>query len=80
MAEASANVVVGYALAIVMQIAVFQWFGTEAAWGEHLAIKAAFVGVSLTHASLLRRLYERIRAASPSDVHAGHAGPEPPHR
>ncbi len=60
--EAAANVVVGYVLAIATQIAVFPWFGIEAALGEHLAIGLVFLGVSLIRGYLLRRLFERFRA------------------
>ena len=59
--EATTNVVVGYALAIVTQIIVFPWFGIETGMGEHLAIGLAFVGVSLVRSYLLRRLFEAIR-------------------
>jgi hypothetical protein len=38
-----------------MQTVVFSWFGIEAAWGEHLAIGLAFVGVSLARTYMLRR-------------------------
>jgi len=62
MFEAAANVIVGYALAIATQLAVFPLFGIEAALGEHLAIGLAFVGVSLARSYALRRLFERIRA------------------
>lgn len=62
--EAVTNVVVGYVLAIVTQIIVFPWFGLEAALGEHLAIGAAFVAVSLARSYLLRRLFETIRMRS----------------
>ena len=60
--EATTNVVVGYVLAIATQLAVFPLFGLEAALGEHLAIGAVFVMVSLARSYLLRRLFERIRA------------------
>ncbi len=60
--EATTNVVVGYILAILTQLAVFPLFGLEAALGEHLAIGMAFVAVSLARSYLLRRLFERIRA------------------
>ncbi|MEI6099953.1 MAG: hypothetical protein WCS20_17010 [Alphaproteobacteria bacterium] len=60
--EAATNVIVGYVLAIVTQLAVFPLFGIEVAFGEHLAIGLAFVGVSLARGYLLRRLFERIRA------------------
>lgn len=59
--EAATNVVVGYVLAIAMQLAVFPLFGLEAALSEHLAIGLAFVGISLVRGYLLRRLFERIR-------------------
>ena len=58
--EAITNVTVGYILAIATQIVVFPWFGLEAALGEHLAIGAAFVVVSLARGYLLRRLFERL--------------------
>lgn len=58
--EAATNVTVGYGLAVVTQIIVFPWFGLEAALGEHLAIGAAFVVVSLVRGYLLRRLFERL--------------------
>ena len=57
--EAFTNVVVGYVLAIATQLALFPVFGIEAAFGEHLAIGAAFVMVSLARSYLLRRLFER---------------------
>ncbi|XOY54992.1 MAG: hypothetical protein ACMUJK_09255 [Rhodobacterales bacterium] len=62
--EAATNVIVGYVLAILTQLAVFPWFGIEAALGEHLAIGLAFVGVSLARGYLLRRLFEAIRMRS----------------
>ena len=67
LAEAVANVVVGYVLAIVTQLVVFPMFGIKAALGEHLAIGMAFVAVSLARAYLLRRLFEAIRVASRDD-------------
>ena len=60
--EATTNVVVGYVLAILTQLAVFPLFGLEAALGEHMAIGLAFVGVSLARSYLLRRLFEAMRA------------------
>jgi hypothetical protein len=60
--EATTNVVVGYVLAILTQLAVFPLFGLEAALGEHLAIDMAFVAVSLARSYLLRRLFEAMRA------------------
>jgi hypothetical protein len=60
--EATTNVVVGYVLAITTQLVVFPLFGLKAALGEHLAIGAAFVLVSLARGYVLRRLFEAIRA------------------
>ena len=65
MVESATNVVVGYVLAILTQLAVFPLFGLEAALGEHLAIGTAFVGVSLARGYLLRRVFERLRGAGP---------------
>ena len=59
MVEATANVVVGYVLAIATQIVVFPWFGIETGLAEHLTIGLAFVGVSLARGYLLRRLFSR---------------------
>ena len=73
--EAATNVAVGYILAIVTQIVVFPWFGLNANLMEHLTIGVAFLGVSLVRGYLLRRLFERIRAASHFDGHAGHEAP-----
>ena len=59
--EAVANVVVGYVLAVMTQLAVFPPFSIEVALGEHLAIGLAFVAVSLARSYALRRLFERWR-------------------
>ncbi|WP_348524966.1 hypothetical protein [Pararhodobacter sp. SW119] len=65
--EAATNVVVGYVLAIATQLTVFPLFGIEAALGEHLAIGAAFVMVSLARGYLLRRFFEQLRASRTVD-------------
>lgn len=59
--EAATNVVVGYVLAILTQMAVFPLLGFEVALGTHLVIGIAFVAVSLIRGYALRRLFERIR-------------------
>ncbi|MEI4235302.1 DUF7220 family protein [Roseovarius sp. D22-M7] len=58
MIEAITNVVVGYAVAVLTQLAVFPLFGLEAALDEHLAIGLVFLGISLIRSYLLRRLFE----------------------
>jgi hypothetical protein len=62
--ESATNVIVGYILAILTQLAVFPLFGLEAALGEHLAIGMAFLCISLVRGYLLRRLFETIRMQS----------------
>ena len=78
--EAATNVVVGYVLAIATQLLVFPLFGLEAALGEHMAIGTAFVAVSLARGYLLRRVFERIRAASRSGDRGEHGEPAPHRR
>ena len=60
--EAVANVVVGYALALVTQIVAFPWFGLNATVGENLAIGALFTAISLIRGYALRRLFARLGA------------------
>ena len=59
--EATTNVIVGYALAVITQIVAFPWFGLQVSLGDNLAIGAVFVGVSLIRSYTLRRLFERLR-------------------
>lgn len=61
--EAITNVVVGYALAVATQYAVFPAFGLRVGFVENLGIGAVFVVVSLVRSYALRRLFERWRAA-----------------
>lgn len=58
--EAATNVIVGYVLAVVTQIAVFPWFGIETGLSEHLTIGFAFIVVSLVRGYTLRRLFEHL--------------------
>lgn len=74
--EAATNVTVGYVLSIGTQLLVFPWFGIEATLDEHLAIGLVFIGVSLAHAYVLRRLFDRIAVGGlsrhdPKDDSAG---------
>jgi uncharacterized protein (DUF2062 family) len=61
LAEAATNVMVGYTLAVGMQIVVFPVFGIHIALGDQLAIGLAFTGVSLVRGYVLRRLFEHWR-------------------
>lgn len=59
--EATTNVAVGYALAVLTQIVVFPWFGLQVPFRDNLAIGAMFVMISLLRSYALRRLFERWR-------------------
>jgi hypothetical protein len=59
--EAATNVVVGYGLAVLVQLVAFPVFGIRLSVGENLAIGAVFTVASLARSYLLRRLFERIR-------------------
>jgi hypothetical protein len=59
--EAVTNVVVGYGIAVLTQMAVFPLFGLSATIGQNLAIGAIFTVISLARSYLLRRLFEAMR-------------------
>lgn len=59
--EAAANVVIGYVLAVMTQIAVFPLFGVWPTLKENLAIGAVFTGVSLLRSYCVRRAFENWR-------------------
>lgn len=59
MAEACANVAVGYMVAILAQMAIFPMFGLYVALGDNLAIGGLFTIVSLVRSYALRRAFNR---------------------
>jgi hypothetical protein len=59
--EATANVVVGYGLAVLTQMLLFPLFGFEATLRDNLAIGAIFTIVSVGRSYVLRRLFEAFR-------------------
>ena len=59
--EAITNVVVGFGLALGVQLALFPALGLEASIGEHLALSAVFTAVSIARGYCLRRLFESFR-------------------
>jgi hypothetical protein len=59
LAEAVANVVAGFGLALLTQLAVFPLFGLTARPLDHLRIALAFTGVSILRSYALRRLFAR---------------------
>ena len=69
---AIANVVVGFAVALLTQIAVFPVFGLQVSLPENLAIGLLFTTVSIARSYALRRLFEAIRAHGAGTNSAGH--------
>ena len=59
--EATANVVVGYLLAVLMQLVVFPLFGIEVSLLGNFALGAFFTAASLVRSYALRRLFEALR-------------------
>jgi len=59
--EAVANVLVGYGVAVLTQLAVFPLFGLNASLGDNLGIGGVFTVVSIVRSFTLRRLFEAIR-------------------
>ena len=61
LAEAVANVIVGYCVAVVTQILIFPVFGLQTTLAQNLKMGAVFTIVSLGRSYALRRLFERWR-------------------
>ena len=59
--EATTNVVVGFGLAVLVQLAVFPAVGLSVALADHLRLALVFTAVSLVRGYALRRLFERWR-------------------
>ncbi len=59
--EAATNTVVGYALAVATQFAVFPAFGLRVGVFENLGLGLIFTAVSLARGYVLRRLFNRWR-------------------
>lgn len=57
LAEALANIAVGYGIAVLTQIAVFPLFGLHASFGDNLVIGGIFTCISLIRGYALRRLF-----------------------
>ena len=60
--EALTNVVVGYALAVATQVAVFPLVGVEIRVRQALVVGLAFTLVSIVRSYALRRLFNRLTA------------------
>jgi hypothetical protein len=59
--EATANVAVGYGIAVVTQILVFPVFGLQTTLAQNLKMGAVFTLVSIARSFAVRRLFEAIR-------------------
>jgi len=59
--ESVANVVVGYGVAVVMQILIFPMFGLHTTLAQNLKMGLVFSFVSIARSFALRRLFERWR-------------------
>lgn len=61
LAEAMANVMVGYGVAVLVQMVLFPVFGLTVTVRQNLIIGLAFTAVSIVRSYALRRLFERTR-------------------
>jgi hypothetical protein len=62
--ESVANVIVGYAVAVVTQILIFPVFGLQTTLAQNLKMGAIFTVVSIARSFALRRMFEAIRIRS----------------
>jgi hypothetical protein len=60
--EWTANVVVGFLLALLTQIALFPLFGLVVSAADNILIGSIFTAVSLVRSFTLRRFFEAVRA------------------
>ncbi|SNT02564.1 DUF7220 family protein [Antarctobacter heliothermus] len=64
LAEAIANVIVGYGVAVVTQILIFPVFGLHTTLAQNLKLGLVFTIVSIARSFALRRVFEAIRMRS----------------
>ena len=55
--ESVANIIVGYAVAVITQLLVFPFFGLAASLSDNLIIGLIFTAVSLCRSYALRRIF-----------------------
>ena len=60
--EAVTNVVVGFLLALLTQMAIFPMFGLVVSVADNLVIGGIFTAVSILRSFMLRRVFEAVRA------------------
>ena len=61
--ESCANVVIGYSVALLAQLAVFPLLGVAVSLNQNLLIGAIFTAVSLARGYCVRRLFNRLHRA-----------------
>jgi predicted lysophospholipase L1 biosynthesis ABC-type transport system permease subunit len=69
--EATTNVVVGFGVAVLAQVAVFPLFGLRVGFGDNLMIAAIFTAISIARFYVLRRVFEAIRVRRNEKTAAG---------
>lgn len=62
--EAVLNVLVGFWVAVGLQLVLYPAFGIRTAFGADLAIAAIFTLVSIVRSYFMRRLFERLHNRS----------------
>ena len=62
--ESIANVVVGFGIAVLTQIAVFPIFGLQVSLADNLIIGLVFTFVSIARSFALRRVFEEFRVCA----------------
>ena len=72
LAEAIANVIVGYVVAVLTQILIFPVFGLHTTLAQNLKMGVIFTVVSIARSFALRRVFEaiRMRKACSADLNA----------
>ena len=63
--EAVISTVVGYLLAVVVQLIAFPLFGLVVSLADNIVIALIFTTVSIARSYTLRRLFERLRRPAP---------------
>ena len=57
--EVAANLVVGAAINLIVQVVAFPWFGIEVALRTNLGITLLFTGISMARSYVMRRLFNQ---------------------
>lgn len=61
--ESIVNVMIGFWVALLVQVLAFPWFGLEASARDHLALGGIFTAASVGRSYVLRRGFEKWRAS-----------------